>query len=108
MKVDETGPAAPPRQNGELVFEAPWESRAFGMAVALHRRGLFEWKEFQSELIAEIGAWEAAHPDGEGWSYYSRWLAALQRVLDLKDLCPTSELEERATELAARPHGHDH
>ena len=29
------GAAAPPRSNGELVFEAPWESRSFGMAVAL-------------------------------------------------------------------------
>ena len=24
-----------PRKNGELVFEAPWEARAFGLAVAL-------------------------------------------------------------------------
>ena len=23
-----------PRRNGELVFEAPWESRAFGLAAA--------------------------------------------------------------------------
>ena len=33
------GPAAPPRSNGELVFAEPWESRAFGVAVALARRG---------------------------------------------------------------------
>ena len=33
-------PAAPPRDNGELVFEAPWESRAFGVAVALHDAGV--------------------------------------------------------------------
>ena len=29
------GSAALPRKNGELVFEAPWEGRAFGIAVAL-------------------------------------------------------------------------
>ena len=29
------GPEALPRKNGELVFEAPWEGRAFGLAVAL-------------------------------------------------------------------------
>jgi hypothetical protein len=28
------GTAALPRQNDELVFNAPWESRALGMAVA--------------------------------------------------------------------------
>ena len=27
--------AALPRKNGELVFQAPWEGRAFGMAVVL-------------------------------------------------------------------------
>ena len=48
------GPEAPPRRNGELVFEAPWESRAFGMAVALCEQGLFEWEEFRRCLIAEI------------------------------------------------------
>ena len=28
--------AALPRKNGELVFKAPWEGRAFGMAVVLN------------------------------------------------------------------------
>ena len=39
--LDLAGPAAPPRDNGELVFAQPWESRAFGMAVTNsphHRR----------------------------------------------------------------------
>ena len=34
-----TAPAAPPRRNGELVFEVPWESRAFGVALALCEAG---------------------------------------------------------------------
>ena len=34
LEID--GPAAPPRDNGELVFAEPWESRAFGLAVTLH------------------------------------------------------------------------
>ena len=29
-----TSPSEVPRRNGELVFEAPWESRAFGMVAA--------------------------------------------------------------------------
>lgn len=102
------GPEAPPRKNGELVFEAPWESRAFGMAVALCEQGLFEWEEFRRCLIAEIGAWERAHPDGRGWSYYARWLAALERLLAEKGICSPADLERRTRELAARPPGHDH
>jgi nitrile hydratase accessory protein len=79
MRVDAavsgmTGPAAPPRRNGELVFEAPWQGRAFGMAVgAVERLGL-EWKAFQQRLIAEI----AAHPDAP---YYDSWVAALEQLV---------------------------
>ena len=32
VEPDAHGPLAPPRRNGELVFEAPWETRAFGLA----------------------------------------------------------------------------
>lgn len=106
--LDVDGRAAPPRSNGELVFEAPWESRAFGMAVALSQQGLFEWDEFRAHLIEEIGAWERAHPDGEGTQYYARWLAALERVLSDKGLCRAAELARRVGELAARSPAHDH
>ena len=102
------GPDAPPRRNGELVFEAPWEGRAFGLALALSERGLFQWEEFRRHLIAEIGSWDRGHPDGEGYSYYARWLAALEALLEEKVLCATAALDERSRELAARPAGHDH
>ena len=103
------GPDAPPRCNGELVFAAPWESRAFGIAVGLHERGVFEWQEFRELLIDEIRAWERAHPDGDGdYSYYARWLAALERLLARKGLCSEAELEARRSTFGARPPGHDH
>lgn len=100
------GPAAPPRSNGELVFAAPWESRAFGMAVSLHEAGAFERATFQAALIARIAAWEAA-PEGE-WSYYEHWLGALEDVLAGDGTVPAGELDARAAVLAARPAGHDH
>ncbi len=102
------GPGAPPRENGELVFEKPWESRAFGMAVTLHQQGYFEWREFQQALVTEITTWDREHPDQDGWSYYTRWLAALEKLLDAKGLCAGAELDQRQREFAARPHGHDH
>jgi nitrile hydratase accessory protein len=102
------GPGAPPRANGELVFQAPWESRAFGMAVALHRRGAFEWPEFQRRLIDEIARWERDHPSGEGYPYYALWLGALEALLSEKQMCAGSELERRTAEFASRSHGHDH
>jgi nitrile hydratase accessory protein len=63
----------PPRRNGELVFESPWESRAFGLAVALAESEVLDWEDFRAELIAEI----ARDPDGE---YYEHWLTALERA----------------------------
>ena len=69
-----SGPAALPRRNGELVFEAPWQGRVFGMALAVVERLGVQWTEFQRRLIAEI----AAHPDAP---YYDSWLAALERLV---------------------------
>lgn len=102
------GPAAPPRSNGELLFAEPWESRAFGMAVSLHDGGTFAWETFQAALIARIAAWEAEHPDGEGYRYYRHWLDALEDVLVAGHAVDRAEVDERAVTLAARPAGHDH
>ena len=98
------GPAAPPRQNGELVFSAPWESRLFGVTLALCERGVFEWGEFRRLLIDEIARWEA----GGHVPYYACWQAAFERLLGAKGLCAGAEVEARVRELAARPAGHDH
>ncbi|MDJ0866009.1 MAG: nitrile hydratase accessory protein [Myxococcota bacterium] len=108
MTLDREGPAAPPRSNGELLFAAPWESRAFGMVMALHEQGVFAWDEFRRHLIAEIADWEREHPDGEGYVYYARWLAAFERLLAEKGLCAAGALAGRTRALAERPHGHDH
>jgi nitrile hydratase accessory protein len=101
------GPAAPPRSNGELLFTAPWESRAFGLAVTLYDAGVFGWAQFQSALIARIAAWEAA-PAGRGWSYYEHWLGALEDVLAGDGTVFADEVTARAAALAQRPAGHDH
>jgi nitrile hydratase accessory protein len=106
--LDASGPAAPPRDNGELVFRAPWESRAFGLALALTDAGLIEWEDFRQALIGEIREWEAAHPSGEGWSYYACWVRALERTVSARGLVDADALAGRAAMLAALPAGHDH
>lgn len=107
-ELDLAGAAAPPRRNGELVFEAPWQSRLFGLTLALAEAGCFEWEEFRRLLIDEIATWEAGrHPPAE-WSYYRCWERAFERVVAAKGLCAAPELEARLRQLAARPAGHDH
>lgn len=86
------GVAAVPRKNGELVFGAPWEGRAFGMAVALHEGGAYDWEEFRGRLIAAIGDADAR---GDGSSYYERWLAAFEALLTERGLLSPAEIEER-------------
>jgi nitrile hydratase accessory protein len=80
-----------PRRNGELVFEAPWQSRVFGMAVALNQARDYDWDEFRRRLIAEIGN----APDRE---YYATWLSAFERLLLESNVLSADELERRKAE----------
>jgi Nitrile hydratase beta subunit, N-terminal len=101
MDLDTDGPAAPPRLNGELVFESPWESRIFGLTAALVEDGRLDWPAFQAALIEAVA-------EDEQRPYWESWLAATTRLTGAAGLLGTGELDGRAAELAARPAGHDH
>lgn len=92
------GSVALPRQNGELVFEAPWEGRAFGIAVALNEQGLFPWQAFREALVERIAADEAAAVPS---TYYERWLASLEALLLQQGVLTREELEARTAEYAS-------
>ena len=83
----------PPRKNGELVFDAPWEGRSFGLALALHEQGLFDWEDFRRRLISSI----AAHPTDD---YYEQWLGALESLLVDKGILTPEEIAARVQEFA--------
>lgn len=87
------GEAALPRKNGELVFQAPWEGRAFGLAVVLSDKGAYAWEEFRSRLVEQISKADAA--------YYESWLAALEALLLAGGMVTADELEKRAGEYLA-------
>ena len=108
--LDAEGRLAPPRLNGELVFEAPWQGRIFGVTMALFESGEFDWEEFRLLLIDEIGVWERANSEdiSTGWSYYGCWQRAFERLADTKSWLSHEEMERRAVALSERPHGHDH
>jgi nitrile hydratase accessory protein len=106
-RLPESGPAAPPRSNGELVFSAPWESRIFGLTLALLDAGHFRWPEFQARLIQAIARHEAELSGGE-YQYYACWLEAFRRLATDKGWLDAEALSALEVELAARPPGHDH
>jgi nitrile hydratase accessory protein len=90
---DLAGATQVPRRNGELVFDAPWQGRVFGMAVALSEHGVFPWEEFREALIREIAAAEARASE---FRYYDAWLAAFEGVLAARGVLSVADLEETA------------
>ena len=107
--LDVEGAVSPPRDNGELVFGEPWESRAFGMVATLADAGTFTWDEFRDHLVARIAGWEATHAPGDpSFRYYRCWLGALEDVLVARGRLRADDVTERSGILASRPAGHDH
>jgi nitrile hydratase accessory protein len=81
-----------PRDDGGPVFREPWEAQAFAMALALHGRGLFTWKEWAAALADEIRrAQQGGDPDN-GETYYRHWLATLERVVAAKGVATSETL----------------
>ncbi len=107
--LDVDGPAAPPRHNGELAFSEPWESRAFGLAMALDAAGVIAWEDFRRQLIATIGVWEDANgAHSSSWSYWRCWTDALEQLLLDRGVIGPDDVAVRGGQLSARHPGHDH
>ena len=97
MSVDRSiayldGEVALPRKNGELVFEAPWEGRAFGLAVILSEKGQYDWDDFRGRLVEAIGSGDRR--------YYESWLDAFEKLLLARGIVSADEVAERAGEYA--------
>jgi len=76
LELDIDGPASPPRSNGELVFDAPWQARVFGLTAAVvETRFGGDREPFRQQLIAAI----AADPQRP---YWDSWVAALEQLVE--------------------------
>lgn len=107
---DDPGAAlALPRSNGELVFDAPWQGRLFGLVVHLCQAGAFEWNEFKKHLIETIddsGTGETCDPA----VYYRQFGEAFCRLAAEKRFFDDAVLDARTvTEVRRMAHDdHDH
>ena len=81
-----------PRDDGGPVFREPWEAQAFSMALALHQRGVFTWPEWAAALADEIKRAQAAGDPDTGATYYSHWLATLERLVAEKGVATEQTL----------------
>jgi nitrile hydratase accessory protein len=66
--------ALPRRDDGEPVFDQPWQGRAVAIAIETVAALGLSWDDFRDRLIAAIGA--DPHRD-----YYESWLAALDELV---------------------------
>jgi nitrile hydratase accessory protein len=101
----------PPEPGEETpTFAAPWQARAFALAVALTDERDAEsltWDEFQSRLVAAVDADpEGSDVDAEDPEavYYRQWLTALERLLVERDVLDPGELLDRIGEFEAGDH----
>jgi hypothetical protein len=89
VKLDVDGPAAPPRSNGELVFEAPWQARVFGLAAAVvETRFDGDREPFRQRLIAAIA-------DDPERPYWDSWAIALEDLVTGTGLVAADEVDRR-------------
>jgi nitrile hydratase accessory protein len=77
-------------------FREPWEAHAFALAVKLHERGLFTWREWADALAAQIAAARARGEADRGDTYYHHWLAALEALVAQKGAASPTELQRTA------------
>ncbi len=76
------------------MFAAPWEGRAFGLALDIvEQRGL-PWDAFRELLIAAI----AEEP---GRPYYESWVVALERLVAEHELVTVADLTSERAHVAA-------
>ena len=98
-----------PRDAAGLVFNEPWQAKAFAIALALHERGLFTWTEWAKALAQQIQRAQAEGDADLGDTYYQHWLAALESLVTAKGASTGPELERyrQAWDHAAErtPHG---
>jgi len=92
------GALAYPRRNGEPVFDAPWQSRAFGMVVSLHTAGAYPWSEFKTRLIDAIAGGPSSDAPAGTPDYYYHWVTAFCRLLVEKGILTEAELGDRERE----------
>ncbi len=86
--------ALPPTSAGEPVFAAPWEGRAFGLALDLVEQRGWSWDAFRMLLIAAI----AENPRR---AYYESWVVALERLVAEHELVSVADLTSERAHVAA-------
>ena len=63
---------------GEVVFDEPWQARAFALAVALNEQGHMDWPEWAERFSRRIAEYERTGNIKGSGDYYRLWLETLE------------------------------
>lgn len=95
------GPTLPSSQ----AFKEPWHAQLFAITIALHESGVMSWTEWSDMLAKEIEARTPVPGSDPEDEYYGSWQAALERLLQSRNMVGGSELksmlDRRKAEVAA-------
>ena len=89
-------PLIPTTAEHDIVFNFPWEAKAFALVVHLFQRGHYSWAEWTEQLNREI---KAAGAEDDGSRYYLLWLSAAEKLVANKELAGAGEIRGRKVAL---------
>ncbi|MEM7300621.1 MAG: nitrile hydratase accessory protein [Pseudomonadota bacterium] len=93
-------------EDGAPMFAAPWEAKAFALAVSLCEQGVFTWPQWCETFGSVL---QEAGSDDRAQNYYRHWMTALERISATSTLVSDKELNVRTAQwdraARATPHG---
>ncbi|MFB6299488.1 MAG: nitrile hydratase accessory protein [Halobacteriales archaeon] len=117
--ADDRSDRVRPDMEDAPTFHAPWQARAFAIAVALTDDDAdMEWQDFQGRLVEMVQSEAVDDSENPEEVYYRQWLRALERLLVEEGILTEAEFRTRTVEFAAGDRdasefvegdrGHDH
>lgn len=86
---------------GALSFDAPWQARAFGIALALRDRDAVDWTDFQERFVDNVRATDPDRMQAAVESvYYERWLETVEELVVDAGVVDEAEIDRRTEEFA--------
>jgi nitrile hydratase accessory protein len=83
------------RRDGGPLFAEAWEAQALALAIALQQAGCFTALEWADALGGAIKRAQAAGDPDDGSTYYHHVLAALEQLVQTKDIASADLLAAR-------------
>jgi nitrile hydratase accessory protein len=87
--------AAAHARSATTAFDEPWQAQAFACAIHLSQRGLFTWAEWSEVFGATIKQDPARPRESHNDAYFRQWLAALEKIVEIKQATSQAEIEIR-------------